>query len=122
VTPTQIQIIQHALGRDQYGRRTQPHDFRNHYVGGEEECRPLVALGYMTEHKASEITGGDPLFTVTDAGRIAMEKESPVRPKLTRSQLRYREFLDAADAFDCTFREFLTMRTTDWYKKMQASA
>jgi hypothetical protein len=73
----------------------------------------------MTEHKSSEITGGDPLFTVTDAGRIAMEKESPAPPKLTRSQKRYREFLDASDAFGCTFREFLTLQTTDWYKNLK---
>ena len=118
MTPREVEITQHALGRNQYGRRTHPNDFRNHYVGGEDECRPLVALGYMTEHKSSEITGGDLWFSVTDAGRIAMEKESPAPPKLTRSQLRYREYLEVADSYDWTFREFLKMREMDWYKHL----
>ena len=92
LTPNQLGILQHSLGVDQYGRGQQ---FRNHYVGGEEDCRPFVALGYMVEYPASELTGGDPLFCVTDSGKRAMLAGSPIPPKLTRSQKRYRRFLDA---------------------------
>lgn len=105
MTPAQLHTLQHALGVDQYGKGDM---FRNHYVGGETECRPLVALGMMTEHPASELTGGDPWFRVTDAGKTAVRDLSPIPPKLTRSQRRYREFLDA----DCglTFGEWMKLK------------
>jgi hypothetical protein len=92
MTPEQLHILQHTLGVDQFG---QGRMYRNYYVGGVEECRPIVQLGFMTEHPASELTGGDPWFRVTEAGKAAMLVESPKPPKLTRSQLRYREFLRA---------------------------
>lgn len=102
----QLHILQHALGVDQYGKGRM---YRNHYVGGEHECRPIVALGYMTEHPASEITGGDVWFRVTEAGKAAMLAESPKPPKLTRSQKRYRAFL-AADT-GSSFKEWLKYST-----------
>jgi hypothetical protein len=117
MTPEQLHILQHSLGVDQYGLGEQ---YRNHYVGGAEECRPLVEMGYMTEHKASEITGGDPLFTVTIIGKQAMRLESPKPPKITRSQQRMIDYRNFADAWDCTFKEFLQVQKTDWYKRMKA--
>ena len=117
MTPKQLHILQHALGVNEYGLGEQ---YRNNYVGGAEECRPLVAMGYMTEHKASEITGGDPLFTVTDAGKKAVKNESPKPPKITRSQQRMMDYRDFADAYECTFKEFLQVQKTDWYKHMKA--
>lgn len=117
MTPKQLHILQHALGVDQYGLGEQ---YRNNYVGGAEECRPLVVMGYMTEHKASEITGGDPLFTVTDAGKKAVKNESPKPPKITRSQQRMMDYRDFADAYDCSFKDFLKIEKTDWYKDMKA--
>jgi inorganic pyrophosphatase len=74
----------------------------------------------MTEHKASEITGGDPLFTVTKDGIAAMKDESPKPPKVTRSQQRMADYRDFADAYDCTFRDFLKIQSTDWYKNLKA--
>jgi len=111
MTTEQLAIMQHSLGLDQYGRG---HAYRNHYCAGGRDadlCRELVALGYMTEHKPSQLTGGDPLFTVTDAGIEYARNNGPVPPpikKLTRSQKTYREFL----AFDgsLSFGEYLTMR------------
>ena len=82
MTTDQLHLLQHALGVDEYG---QGNMYRNHYCGGAEECRPLVALGFMVEHPSSELTGGDPLFTVTAAGKQAMLEQSPKPPKLTRS-------------------------------------
>lgn len=54
MTPTQLQILQHALGVDEFGRGKQ---YRNHFcAGGADEviCRELVALGYMREHRWTE--------------------------------------------------------------------
>jgi len=92
MTPDQLHILQHSLGVDQYGVGQM---YRNHYCGGEEQCRPLVTLGFMTEHRPSELTGGSPWFRVTKAGIHAMSAESPKPPKLSRSQQRYRAFLKA---------------------------
>lgn len=105
MTPAQLHILQHSLGVDQYGRGQQ---YRNHFCAGGKDrdtCRELVAAGYMTEHRASDITGGNPVFTVTREGRIAMAEASPKRPKLTRSQRRYRDYLDADSSL--TFGEWL---------------
>lgn len=100
MTPDQLHTLQHSLGLDQYG---QGRIYRNHYVGGEGSCRPLVALGFMTEHRPSEWTGGDPWFRVTEVGIQTVRDESPKPPKLTRSQVRYRRFL----ATGMNFREYL---------------
>lgn len=108
MSPEQLHILQHSLGLDQFGQGTA---YRNHYVGDPEACRPLVQLGYMTEHPASQLTGGDPLFTATQAGKNAVHAESPQpppAPKLTTSQKRYRRFLDSDSGL--TFREWLGFR------------
>ena len=83
--------------------------YRNYYVGGESQCRPLVTLGYMTEHRASDLTGGDPWFRVTEAGKSAMLSNSPTPPKLTASQCRYRRFLNADSGL--SFHEWLKATT-----------
>ena len=58
----------------------------------------------MQQHKTTQWL---PYFncSVTEAGIKAMREESPAPPKLSRSQIRYREFLDA----DCgmTFKEWM---------------
>lgn len=93
--PSQLHVLQHSLGVDQYGQGRQ---YRNHFCAGGKDveiCRELVALGYMVERPASDLTGGSPLFFVSDAGKVAMSAESPAPPVLTRSQKRYREFLRA---------------------------
>lgn len=92
MTREQLHILQHSLGLDEYG---QGRMYRNHYVGGEDECRPLVAMGYMVERPASELTGGSPCFHVTEAGKAAVRAESPKPPKLTKAQRRYRAWLNA---------------------------
>lgn len=101
-------ILQHALGRDQYGRGT---DYRNHFCAGGPDlvtCREAVAQGLMREHPASEISGGDPVFTVTDAGKAYVTANSPAPPKLSRGKQRYQEW-QASGAADCglTFGEWL---------------
>ncbi len=112
MTPKQLEILQHALGLDKYGRCA-AHDgdhrvcrehysdslpgHRNRFCAGESDeptCRELVALGFMVQH---ERTSWLPYFncSVTDAGRKAVHDESPAAPKLTRGQKRYRSYLNA---------------------------
>lgn len=72
ITPTQRAIMQHALGLQRNTR-----EYRNHFVTGPgsddyPDCRALVLAGLMRDHEASQITGGDPWFSVTDEGRKAL--------------------------------------------------
>jgi hypothetical protein len=70
--------------------------YRNHFCAGATDelvCRELVAMGYMETFVRPYL----PYYncTVTESGKAAMLEQSPKPPKLTRSQLRYRSFLDA---------------------------
>lgn len=108
LAPKQLEILQHALGLDQYGRGSM---YRNRFcAGGDDEpvCRELVALGLMKEHARTEWL---PYFncSVSDAGIQAVRECSPEPPKLTRSQLRYRRFLNSGAGFaGMSFKEWLT--------------
>lgn len=101
----ELEILQHALGVDQYG---QGEMYRNHFcAGGQDEdiCRELVGLGYMETFTRSYLPYYNCL--VTDAGKAAMLAESPKPPKLTRGQLRYRRFLaaDTGESFTQWLRD-----------------
>lgn len=115
MTPRQLEILQHALGANKYGKWDHrpesgiPIPPRNYFAAGADDeptCRDLVAMGYMREHRTTEVFSYYNC-SVTDAGRAAMHRESPAPPKLTRSQIRYRHFLSWADAYGGTFREYL---------------
>ncbi len=93
----QLRILQHALGVDQYGRG---HHHRNYFVTGEGSadyghCLQLVDAGLMTRTPGTAITGWDDLFCATPEGIDYVAQHSPAPPKLTRSQKRYLEFLNA---------------------------
>lgn len=111
---TILDILQHALGRDEYGR--QPHrrpdgsDYRNHICPGGDDlavCREAVAQGLMTEHSPREISGGDPIFTVTPAGRAYITEHSPAPPKVSRSKARYLRWLGGYGDMGVPFGEWL---------------
>lgn len=109
LSPEQLRILQHSLGVEQYGRT--PKGFtpytRNHFCAGAEDepiCRELIALGYMQQHRTTEVFP-DFNCSVTELGKKAMREASPQPPVLSRSQRRYRNFLDAD--LDCSFREYL---------------
>mgnify|MGYP001566408698 CR=1 FL=1 len=71
-----LHILRHSLGLDRYG---QGDSYRNHFVAGGDDvtkCRELVSLGYMTERQGNELTGGGPLFHVTDLGIQFARKRS----------------------------------------------
>lgn len=110
MTPKQLHILQHSLGLDEFGRGT---FYRNHFVTGEgskdhDDCMQLVADGFMAVRTGNELSGGDDVFRVTESGKAAVAEHSPAPPKLTRSQQRYQDYLDA----DCsmTFIEYLQYR------------
>jgi len=91
----QLRILQHSLGLDRYGNGVQ---YRNHYCAGNDDvaiCRELASMGYMEEREPSQLTGGAPLFLVTEAGINAVALESPPPPKLTRGQRRYNAYLES---------------------------
>ena len=109
MTPEELHILQHSLGVDQHGRGSM---YRNGFVTGPkstdwDDCRHLAARGLMKDHGARAIIGGDHLFTVTELGVEEMRKACPQPPKLTRSQMRYRDYLHA----DCSmsFKEWLRL-------------
>lgn len=107
MTAEQLQILQHALGVDQYGRGEM---YRNHFCAGGKDvpvCESLVALGFVETFERAYL----PYYncTVTEAGKRAMLAESPKPPKLTRGQQRYREFLSADSGV--SFREWLKYST-----------
>jgi len=104
---TMLHVLQRALGRDGYGQRPRGRadDYRNHYVAGEghhswDALREAVANGLMREHQPREVSGGDPIFTVTDAGKVYIAEHSPKPPKISRSKARYLAYLSSAAA-DC---------------------
>jgi hypothetical protein len=108
LTPQQLHILQHSLGLDQYGQGS---FYRNRFVTGAGStdwpiCRSLVAIGLMDDMGPQTIAGGDHCFMVTNMGVQSVTHESPKPPKLSRSALRYREFL-AADS-GMTFKQWLT--------------
>lgn len=113
LTPKQLGILQHALGTDQYGRGTR---YRNRYVVGPgcygfTVCQELVRLGPMEDSGPNSMCQGYHFFHVTAAGNNAILEQSPVPPKLTRSQKRYQRFLDADSGM--RFGEWLK---TKWAK------
>jgi hypothetical protein len=73
----------------------------------------------MKQHVTTEVY---PYFncSVTDEGRRAMFDASPCPPKLSPEKKRYQEYCNFSDAFDCTFRAWLQIRKTEWYKEMHA--
>ncbi len=95
MTPALLDILQHSLGLDQYGRGT---FYRNRFVTGtgsadHAHCMELTATGLMTRSANVELFGGSDVFTVTDEGKRAVRENSPPPPKLTRDQQRYRDWL-----------------------------
>ena len=92
-----LHILQHALGLDRYGHGA---SYRNHFVTGPgttdwPHCQTLVADGLMATGPKNPMTGNDCCFFVTALGREYVATHSPKPQKLTRSQRRYRAFLNA---------------------------
>lgn len=105
-----LEILQHSLGVDQFGRGEQ---YRNRFVTDEGSmdhptCMEAVGRGLMTRHAGNALTGGDDLFTVTPEGRAYVTSRSPRPDRRQKARDRYSRFLDLADVIpDLTFGEFL---------------
>lgn len=107
----QLHILQHSLGLDEYGRGT---FYRNRFVTGvgskdHADCMALYEQGFMTRVANVEMFGGDDIFTVTEAGKLAAVENSPSPPKLTRSQQNYQDWLNYDS--DLPFIEYVKMKS-----------
>lgn len=110
LTPKQLQILQHSIGCDQYGRGEKD---RNHFVTDETSsdgrvCLELVALGLMSNDGPRSLCGGMSVFHVTRAGREEMRSQSPEPPppeKLTPGKQRYLNWIRADSGL--SFREWM---------------
>jgi hypothetical protein len=105
VTKEELDIIEHATGRD-YNPR---HD-RNYVLVGKgsrdlEVCRSLTERGFMRGGQEIGWCANDSHFTVTEAGEREYLRLRPP-PKLTRSQQRYEQYL----------REDSGMKFGEWLK------
>jgi hypothetical protein len=77
ITDKQRDILRHALGVgrgqiDRWGKQRSA-GWRNHFVTGPgsddyADCEALVAAGLMTKRGGGPLSGGDPVYRVTDAG------------------------------------------------------
>lgn len=105
-----LKILQHSLGVNEYGRGNQ---YRNHFAtepGSKDfdQCNELCKIGLMEDLGQKDLWGKSHCFIVTEKGKEFVATESPKPPKLTRGQLRYREYL--CGEFE-SFREFIAYDT-----------
>lgn len=75
LTEQQREIMRHALGLNRGTR-----EYRNHFVTGPgsddyADCETLTDAGLMKKYPGHVLTGGDPCYVVTDAGRQALERQ-----------------------------------------------
>ena len=73
ITDRQRDILRHALGVGR-GRTA---GWRNYFCTGPgsddyDDCEALVAAGLMTKRSGGPLSGGDPVYRVTDAGQDAL--------------------------------------------------
>lgn len=105
-----LDILQHALGVDEFG---QGEVYRNHFVAGPghtdyADCLGAADLGLMRHYERKHVVGGH-VFRVTEAGRHYVREHSPQPPKLTRSQRRYRDWLNGPADF-MSFGDYLARK------------
>ncbi len=97
--PEHYDIIDHAINRGAGGR----------YCGGGDTMDELVAIGLM-EFVGKPAWCPDPYYGVTDKGMEVYREwkaRQPKPPRLTKSKLRYRRYLEFGDGFR-NFRDFLS--------------
>jgi hypothetical protein len=99
---SKLHILQHTLGLDQYGQGRQ---YRNHFVTGPNTddwsvCCELTELELMRKHQPNALSGGSYIFTATQKGIDYVAKNSPIKPKESRSKQRYKRYREYGDGFD----------------------
>lgn len=114
-----LHILQHALGLDDYGRtrageRCPDETYRNRYVADDNaDLAALVDAGLMQRHAPRAISGGDPIFVVTEAGRAYVRERSPRPPRVSRTRQRYLDWLHVSDATGETFGEYVKRKSKE---------
>ena len=76
-TTEQRDILRHALGLGRGDR-----EYRNHFVTGPgstdyPHCEALVAEGLMSRREGHHLSGGDPIYSVTEAGKSVARGVTP---------------------------------------------
>ena len=110
LTPQQADVLLHTLGLSEPGSSST----RNLFVTGKgdphlADLETLVAAGLMREtRRPGFLSEGDRVFMATDAGLARALSIQPKPPKLTRSQERYRRWLDLDSGLP--FADFLRWR------------
>lgn len=95
LTERDLEILRHSLGLNE--RTNEP--YRNNYAANPGDLDYLVDAGAMFKGRA--IPGGLQYYHVTPEGIEAAKKSHEARkPKLTRSQRRYRDYLRVDGCFD----------------------
>ena len=110
LTDKTLHILRHSLGLDDKGNGRA---YRNHYCVGPgqddfDHLQEMCRFGIMKDHGPQSIAGGMHCFTVTLDGKEAEFQNRPPQKKMTRSQKRYRKYLDG----DCglSFGEWLKLK------------
>ena len=102
-----LDILLHTLGLDDHRRAP----WRNQYVTGaiDPPMADLVSVGLMEAvRRPGWFAGEDYPYRATDAGKVAEIAENERRnPKPSRSRARYLHYLFCADAYGCSFGEYL---------------
>jgi hypothetical protein len=126
ITASQLSILQHSLGVDEYGRSPGERRlrdegdgcgpyYRNRFVTSLESkdgklCLELAAAGLMRDVGASQLFGeGNHCFMVTTEGMAVMRQQSPSPPKVSRGRRMYRMWRDLSEVCPgVSFLDFLT--------------
>jgi|GEM_PF-2797792 len=83
ITQEEVDILKHALST---GR----------YLASDRRGLALAQRGFLRDYGPQRLANGDHYFTITMAGRVALQEHQAAMPKpkpLTRSQQRYRDWL-----------------------------
>lgn len=109
LTPEELHILCHALGRDDYARLPSGRvdEYRNHYDPSEEVQPSIDVLVRLTLMEPYECLGGWTMYRVTDEGRRQAIKQAPPAPRMTRAARRYRKWQNTRDAHGLTFGQWL---------------
>lgn len=118
----QLEMMQHALGLDQYGQPLDdykgcsddefPRCYRNRYVTYDvspcgRNCEEMIQAGWMAKpSRQPSFIGGMTNYFVTRAGYEAVKKFSPQPPRLSRAKQRWQDYL-ATDGVFPNFRAYL---------------
>lgn len=119
LTEKEIAIVLHTLGLSNGGIES----YRNHFVAspGHHDLptlESLVAKGAMVEGAVPSFLGARSLVFyvcpewVTAAEAYARKKKAEQEAKLTRSQRRYRRYLESDGVFN-SFRDFLRYESVE---------